>query len=348
MNRKIRTLLVAGLASMLVLSVFGLAISSGVSLASEEDREENEDGPPFDPPVDNGEANRNRARNASRQGAATFLQVEDYEPWAALVINAGDPEGVDLVTVSFENDTLIIEATDNNDTNHVNILINKAFADEYLAEAESDIEIEVSDAVNYEGLDNSNASAGGGAMYVFHIEHFSTQTIEMFAPPFDPPGRDPEMRENRAENAARSGVATFLQVEGYDPWAALVINAGDPAGVDAVTVSFEDETLRIEAEDENDTNHVTILINKAFADEHLADSEGNLNIETSDAVNYDGLDESNASAGGRAMYVFHIEHFSTQWIEISEEDRIPFLGTSMILVAMAIPVAYYTLKKKRQ
>jgi len=353
MKRKIRTLLVAGLASMLVLSVFGLAISTDVSLAFEDDEEENEQGPPFDPPVENGEAHRNRARNASRQGAATFLQVEDYEPWAALVINAGDPEGVDLVTVSFENDTLIIEATDSNDTNHVNILINKEFADEYLAEAESDIEIEVSDAVNYEGLDNSNASAGGGAMYVFHIEHFSTQTIEMSGPPFDPPFNPPnragEAFRNRAENASSRGAATFLYVEDYEPWAALVINAGDPAGVDAVAVSFENETLRIEATDSNDTNHVTILINKAFADEHLADSEGNLNIETSDAVNYDGLDESNASAGGRAMYVFHIEHFSTQWIEISEEDRIiPFLGTSMILVAVAVPVAYYTLKKKRQ
>ena len=334
---------------MLVLSVFGLAISSGVSLASEDDGEESEQGPPFETPVEDGEAHRNRAENASRHGAATFLQVEDYEPWAALVINAGDPAGVDAVTVNFENNTLIIEATDSNSTNHVSILINKAFADEYLAEAESDLEIETSDAVNYRGLDESNASAGGGAMYVFHIEHFSTQTIEMSSPPFDPPVDGGEAFRNKAENAAAHGAATFLKVEGYEPWAALVINAGDPAGVDAVTVSFEDETLRIEAQDENDTNHVTILINKAFADEHLADSEGDLNIETSDAVNYEGLDNSNASAGGGAMYVFHIEHFSTQWIEISEEDRlILFLGTAMILVAIAVPVAYYTLKKKRQ
>ncbi|MBS3790794.1 MAG: hypothetical protein KGY66_07760, partial [Candidatus Thermoplasmatota archaeon] len=132
------------------------------------------------------------------------------------------------------------------------------------------------------------------------------------------------------------------------PWAALVINAGDPAGVDAVTVDFEDDTLTIEATDSNDTNHVTILVNKAFADEHLADSEGDLNIETSDAVNYDGLDNSNESAGGGAMYVFQVESFSTQTIEISESGWLPSLGIPLFLVAVAIPVAIYTLKKKKQ
>ncbi|MFW5945807.1 MAG: hypothetical protein ACOCTN_02910 [Candidatus Natronoplasma sp.] len=48
------------------------------------------------------------------------------------------------------------------------------------------------------------------------------------------------------------------------------------------------------------------------------------------------------------MYVFQIESFSTETIEISAEDSIPFMGISMILVAIAIPVAYYTLKKKKQ
>jgi len=347
-------MLVTWLAAMLILSVFGLAISSSVSFATEDDGEDEEQDPPFDPPVENGETHRNRAEDAAAHGAATFLQVEGYEPWAALVINAGDPAGVDEVTVAFEDDTLIIEATDSNDTNHVNILINKAFADEYLAEAESDIEIEVSDAVNYRGLDESNASAGGGAMYVFHIEHFSTQTIEMSIPPFDLPG-DVENAEgaiDRAEDAAAHGAATFLKVEGYEPWAALVINAGDPAGVDEVTVDFDGETLTIEATDDNDANHVTILMNKAFADEHLADSEGDLEIETSDAVNYEGLDESNASAGGGAMYVFQVTGFSTQTIEVSAADWLPdwlpFLGIPLLLVAMAIPVAYYTLKKKKQ
>ena len=304
----------------------------------------------FEPPVDweNAEAFIGEAKNAAAFGAATFLKVEGYEPWAVLVINAGDPAGVDAVTVSFEDGTLIIEAEDENDANHVTILVNKAFADEYLGESEGDIDIEVSDAVNYEGLDESNESAGGGAMYVFHIEHFSIQTIEMSSQPeFAPPVDGAEAFVGRAEDAAAHGAATFLKVEGYEPWAALVINAGDPAGVDAVTISFEDGTLIIEAEDENDANSVTILVNKAFADEHIADSEGDLDIEVSDAVNYEGLDNSNASAGGGAMYVFHIEHFSTQTIEISKASLIPFPGIPLILVSLAVPFAcYYYYKKK--
>ncbi len=164
----------------------------------------------------------------------------------------------------------------------------------------------------------------------------------------DPPVDIPEKADaflNRAENAA-SGAATFLKVEGYEPWAALVINAGDPEGVDEVTVSFEDDTLIIEATDDNDTNHVTILMNKAFADEYLADAEDDLEIETSDAVNYEGLDNSNASAGGRAMYVFHIRHFSTQTIEVSSADSLPFIGPPMLLLAIAVPIAYYACKRK--
>ncbi|MFW5907923.1 MAG: hypothetical protein ACOC55_00870 [Candidatus Natronoplasma sp.] len=303
----------------------------------------------FEPPVDreDAEALIGKAKNAAAFGAVTFLRVEGYEPWAALVVNAGDPRGVDAVTVSFEDGTLIIEAEDENETNHVTILINKEFADKYLGESEGDIDIEVSDAVNYKGLDNSNASAGGGAMYVFHIEHFSTQTIEMSSQPdFTPPVDGADAVVGRAKNAAAYGAVTFLRVEGYEPWAALVINAGDPAGVDAVTVSFEDGTLIIEAEDENDANSVTILVNKAFADEHIADSEGDLDIEVSDAVNYEGMENSNASAGGGAVYVFHIEHFSTQTIEISEANALPFLGTPMLLLALAVPVAYYYYKKK--
>lgn len=349
MRRKIRTMMVAGLTAMLVLSVFGMVISAG-GHSSVTPEEETDLDQAIEPPVENGEMFRNRTENAAAHGAATFLQVEDYEPWAALVINAGDPEGVDEVVVSFENDTLIIEATDSNETNHVSILINRDFADEYLAEAEGDIEMDLSDAVNYNGTENSNESAGDNAVYVFHIDHFSTQTIELASPPFDPPVEGGEAFTDRAENAAAHGAATFLKVEGYEPWAALVINAGDPAGVDAVTISFEDETLRIEAQDSNEseTNHVTILLNKEFADEHLADSEGDLDIETSDAVNYEGLDNSNESAGGGAMYVFHIDHFSTQTIEVSAADPLPFLGVPMLLVAMAVPVAIYALKKEKQ
>jgi len=162
----------------------------------------------------------------------------------------------------------------------------------------------------------------------------------------DPPVEGGETFRSKAQNAASHGAASFLWVEGYEPWAALVINAGDPRGVDTVTASFEDDTLRIEATDDNNTNHVSILINKEFADEHLADAEGDLDIEFSDAVNYQGLDNSNASAGGGAVYVFHIEHFSTQWIEMSAEDSIPFLGVPLLLLAGAVPVAIYTYKKK--
>ncbi|MFW5927727.1 MAG: hypothetical protein ACOCSL_00895 [Thermoplasmatota archaeon] len=163
---------------------------------------------------------------------------------------------------------------------------------------------------------------------------------------FEPPVDGGEAFRNRAENAAANGAATFLRVEGYEPWAALVINAGDPAGVDAVTASFEDDTLRIEATDNNSANSVTILINKAFADEHLAEAEGDLEIETSDAVNYDGLENSNTSAGGGAVYVFHIEDFSTQWFEITADQSIPFVGIPLILLASAVPVVYYYFRKE--
>ncbi len=291
------------------------------------------------------------AKNAAAHGSATFLEVEGYEPWAALVVNAGDPRGVDEVTISFEEEVLRIEATDGNSTNHVSILINKAFADEYLDESEGNIDISFSDAVNYEGIDKSNASAGHGAVYVFHIEHFSTQWIEMTAVPpndFEPPVEGAQAFRNRAKNAAAHGSATFLKVEGYEPWAALVVNAGDPRGVDLVTVSFEDGVLRIEATDSNSTNQATILINRAFADEHLDDSEGNLDISTSDAVNYQGLDRSNASAGHAAVYVFHIEHFSTQWIEIAaEEDGIPYPGIVFTGLGISIATIYYYKRRTR-
>lgn len=165
---------------------------------------------------------------------------------------------------------------------------------------------------------------------------------------FDPPagGDNAEGYVNEAQNAAANGAVTFLRVEGYEPWAALVVNAGDPRGVDAVTASFEDDTLTIEAQDSNSTNHVTILINKKFADEHLADSEGDIDIETSDAVNYEGMNDSNESAGGNAVYVFQISEFSTQTIKMSAESM-PFVGLPVILIASVIPVAYYAVKKRK-
>ncbi len=309
----------------------------------------------FTPPVDGAEGYVNQAQNAAAHGAVTFLQVEGYTPWAALTINAGNPEGVDLVTVSFddETDTLTIEIQDSNHTNHASILVNKEFADKYIADSEGNLNISTTDAVNYQGMDNSNTSAGGGAVYVFHIDHFSTQYIYMSSLPgndFEPPVDGGEAFTKEAQNAAANGAVTFLRVEGYEPWAALVINAGDPHGVDAVTVDFdkEEDTLIIKAQDSNTTNHVSILVNKKFADKYIAESEGDLKIDTSDAVNYQGLNNSNESAGGGAVYVFHIEHFSTQSIKISAEEEAPFPGFAVVLLASAVPVAYYAYKKKKR
>ena len=292
------------------------------------------------------------AEEAASYRGPTFIRVEGYEPWAVLVVNAGDPSGVDAVMVTFEDGVLRIEATDSNSTNHVTILINKEFADEYIDDAEGNLDISVSDAVNYQGIDSSNASASHAAVYVFHIEHFSTQWIEMSAviPPNDfvPPVDGAQAYTDEALNAAAHGAATFLKVEGYEPWAALVVNAGDPRGVDAVTISFEDNILRIEATDSNSTNYVSILINKAFADRHLADAEGNLDISVSDAVNYQGMDNSNASASHAAVYVFHIEHFSTQWIEISaEDDGIPYPGILVTMAAM-VTAGVFTYKRRKR
>ncbi len=332
---------IASIVLIMAMVIAGTSVSLGEDGLIEND---------FEPPVEDAQAYINQAQNAAANGAATFLMVEDYEPWAALVINAGNPMGVDMVTVSFEDGVLRIEATDSNTTNHASILINRAFADKYLADSEGDLNISTSDAVNYEGLDNSNASAGNSAVYVFRIEHFSTHYIEMSAVignDFDPPVAGGQAYMDQAQNAAAHGASTFLKVEGYEPWAALVINAGDPTGVDMVTVSFDDDVLRIEATDSNTTNYVTILINKAFADQHLADSEGSLDMSTSDAVNYEGMDNSNESAGNSAMYVFHIENFSTQWIEVTAEST-PAPGFVWMLLAVAVPVVFFSIRRKKR
>lgn len=331
--------------TLTLLTVIVLMTASLAAITSGENHDQGD----LNPPVDEGESFLHEAQNAGANGSASFLWVEGYEPWAALVINAQDPRGVDSVTTEFSGDTLFINATDSNESNNVSILVNKEFGDEYLADSEGDIEINKSDAVNYDGLNEGNQSAGGNSVYVFHIEHFSTQSIELAADTpdddFEPPVEDGQAFTNKANNAAANGAATFLRVEGYQPWAALVINAGDPDGVDAVTVDFDDETLTIEATDSNSTNHVTILINKRFADEHLADSEGDLDIEVSDAVNYDGMNNTNDSAGGDSVYVFQIEEFSTQTIEISEKS-LPYPGLMLVFIAAAIPVTIYHIKNK--
>ncbi len=134
----------------------------------------------FIPPIDGADTYTDSAENIGGTGSVDFLFVEGYTPWAIMVVNADDPNGVDLVTVSFdqETDTLKIELTDSDSTNYATVLVNKAFADKYISESEDDLAFKLSDAVNYQGLDSSNAIAED-AVYVFQVEHFSTQTIEI-------------------------------------------------------------------------------------------------------------------------------------------------------------------------
>ena len=50
--------------------------------------------------ADNGKANAyGRIKNAGKNDKPTFIYVDGYEPWAVKVVNAGNPHGVDLVTV---------------------------------------------------------------------------------------------------------------------------------------------------------------------------------------------------------------------------------------------------------
>ncbi len=122
------------------------------------------------------------ATDAGGTGVATFLFAEDVEPWAALVVHAGSPDGIDRVTVTLsqEDRTVTIEAVDADHTNVVTILVNKAFVDAYIASSENDLSLEVSDAVNYQGV-VASADAGGVEVYVFVVTHFSVQSITLSA-----------------------------------------------------------------------------------------------------------------------------------------------------------------------
>lgn len=154
--------------------------------------------------------------------------------------------------------------------------------------------------------------------------------------------------KDKAENIGY-GAASFLFVDGYTPWAAMIVNAGDPGGVDMVTVSFDEETetLSIELTDSNSTNHATVLVNKNFADKYIADA--NLTFDLSDAVNYDGMEESNETASD--VYVFQVEHFSTQTIKVSDGGTAPndtpapgVLLTILVIASMALIVG---IRKRR-
>lgn len=125
----------------------------------------------------------------------------------------------------------------------------------------------------------------------------------------------------RRENVGGQGAAEFIEVSGYDPWACLVVNAGKPSGIDAVTVTFnkEDDYLRIDAQDSDTTQIALVMINKAFADKYLADAQGNVEVKKSDAVNYEGL-KRKSEADNNQVYVFKISGFSTQTIEMSNPE----------------------------
>lgn len=143
--------------------------------------------------------------------------------------------------------------------------------------------------------------------------------VELPSVPFDS-----ESAIGLATGAGGTGVATFLFAEDVEPWAALIVRAGTPDGIDRVTVTLsqEDRTVTIEAEDADHTNVVTILVNKAFIDAYIASSENDLSLEVSDAVNYQGMMAS-ADAGGADVYVFVVMHFSVQSITLSAQTSAP-------------------------
>ena len=115
-------------------------------------------------------------------GAVDFIYVEGYEPFAVMVVNAASPVDSVVLDYSSMKKELTITATDAKATNNVIILVNKAFVDEFIGTQEK-TNFTVSDAVNYEGLDNKYKDIEGagsgieGGYYVFKITGFSSQTI---------------------------------------------------------------------------------------------------------------------------------------------------------------------------
>lgn len=143
------------------------------------------------------------------------------------------------------------------------------------------------------------------------------------APPVDLPpipGKTAETAIGLAQDAGGLGAATFVLAEEALPWAALVVNAGTPDGVDRVSVTYDAETrtLTIEVEDNLPSNVVTILVNGEFVEDLVAGADGSLTVEIPDAVNYQGLVASD-DAGGAEVYVFVVTHFSTHTIRLAPQ-----------------------------
>ncbi|NIN69504.1 MAG: hypothetical protein GTO63_33435 [Anaerolineae bacterium] len=173
------------------------------------------------------------------------------------------------------------------------------------------------------------------------------------------PYPDIEFAIGVATGAGGTGVATFLFTEGRDPWAALVVEAGTPDGIDRVTVTFsmETKTLTIEAEDIEPTNEVSILVSKAFVVAFIESLEDGLVIEVSEAINYQGPTIS-ADAGGAEVYVFVVTHFSLQSIRIFPkivndalfgDEGLTATGWAVVGVAVAVVVvaALVAVRKRR-
>lgn len=161
-------------------------------------------------------------------------------------------------------------------------------------------------------------------------------------PPIDIPGG--------AECAFRAAndisAATFLCVEGVSPWAVLVVNP-PVAGIDSIGVTYDAEsrTLTITVSEDDPTATVTILVNKAFLEEHVDGFASDRDLRMTNGVMYEG-EGGHPMAAGQAMLVFQITHFSTQTITIGPGSTV-LVGVVIALVAVAL-VAAVGLRKKRK
>jgi hypothetical protein len=162
----------------ILISLFLLSTSIGLVSGDDDPNENIKDDDPGDA---SSKMKKDKAKNAGAHGKSTFLTVEGYKHWVVKVNKAKDKNGIDLITVEYDADTrkLTITAKDANSTNNVNILINKNFIEDLITDDPENLQFDLSEAVNYEGMNSSNASNGNGAVYVFHIKHFSTQFIEI-------------------------------------------------------------------------------------------------------------------------------------------------------------------------
>ncbi len=145
-------------------------------------------GPPVDlPPVPfDTESAVGVATGAGGTGVATFVFAEGIEPWSTLIVRAGTPDGVDRVTVTFsmETRTVSIQLEDEVQTNTVTVLVSKDFVTTQIGSPEDGLSIEVSEAVNYLGV-NVSEDAGGAEVFVFEVTHFSIQSIAILPTALD-------------------------------------------------------------------------------------------------------------------------------------------------------------------